>query len=405
MARTPSGAGRRSWLSLAFGRWERPVYNAETEGGAMRVVLVSKALIVGAYQRKAEEIARLDVDLTVVVPATWQDRRGRQCLERAYTHGYTLRVAPLIGNGSYHLHFYPTLGRIIAELQPDLVHMDEEPYNLATWLGIRAAQAIGATSLFFTWQNIHRRYPPPFSWIEQAVYRACPAAIVGNHEAANVLRCKGYRGEVHMIPQFGVDPEIFTPAAEVESGQERPFQIGYAGGLIDEKGIDLLLRACASLSGNWRLKLAGSGDAEARLRALATALGIADRVEFGPRLGSREMPAFYRSLDVFVLPSRSRPNWKEQFGRVLIEAMACATPVIGSTCGEIPNVIGDAGLIFTEGNEVELHAHLQRLAGDRAERCRLGKAGRQRVLARYTMAQIAAETVALYRTLSHQGGY
>ena len=55
-------------------------------------------------------------------------------------------------------------------------------------------------------------------------------------------------------------------------------------------------------------------------------------------------------MDVSVLPSLTRPNWKEQFGRTLAEAMSCETPVIGSDSGEIPHVIGDAGLIFKEGD-------------------------------------------------------
>jgi glycosyltransferase involved in cell wall biosynthesis len=372
------------------------VYNAELMR-KMRVVIVSKALIVGAYQRKAEEIARLGVDLTVVVPPSWRDRRGQQPLETLHTKGYDLRVAPLALNGNFHLHFYPSLARVLGDLCPHLLHMDEEPYNLATWLGIRAARRVGAIPLFFTWQNLNRRYPPPFRWMEKATYRACPGAIAGNQDAADVLRGKGYTGDVRLIPQFGVDPVIFAPSA-AERGQ-RPLRIGYAGGLIAEKGIDLLLRACTDLSGDWHLSLVGSGDAEDELRALAQSLGIEGRVDLGKRLSSGEMPDFYRSIDVLVLPSRSRPNWKEQFGRVLIEAMSCGTPVIGSACGEIPNVIGGAGLIFPEEDVETLRDHLQHLLDDPIERQRLGQVGRCRVLAHYTMSRIAAETVALYRSL------
>jgi glycosyltransferase involved in cell wall biosynthesis len=378
---------------------ESQVYNADSKEEDVRVVLVSKALIVGAYQRKAEEIARCGVDLTVLVPAAWHDRRGRQTVERMHTQGYELRVVPLLFNGNYHLHLYPTLKKVMRQIHPDLVHIDEEPYNLATWLGVRAARSTGAIPIFFTWQNLYRRYPPPFRWMEQTIYRTCPAGIAGNLEAANVLRRKNYSGDIRVIPQFGVDPMVFAPGDRVDREPGRPFQIGYAGGLIYEKGIDLLLQACASLRGEWRLVLAGSGEAEAWLRAQAISLGIADRVEMVCRLGSGQMPTFYRSLDVLVLPSRSLPNWKEQFGRVLIEAMACAVPVIGSTCGEIPNVIGDAGLIFSEGACGELRDHLQQLLDDSSERHRLGQAGRRRVLNCYTMAQIAAETVALYRTV------
>ena len=387
----------------------------------MRVVLISKALVVGAYQRKAEEIARLGIDLTVLTPPSWRDRRGTQEAERLHTHGYELRTIPLLFNGAYHLHFYPTLVGELRELQPEVVHVDEEPYNLATLLGVQAARSVGAEPLFFTWQNLLRRYPPPFNWFERIVYRACAVAIAGNAEAREVLVRKGYQGKIVVLPQFGVDPTIFRPQTEQEEeeraqrgGKEdalthpslltphsSQFHIGYAGGLLPEKGLDLLLRACAGLEGDWRLTLVGSGEELEALRKLASEGGIADRVTLGVRLPSAEMPEFYRSLDLLVLPSRTRPNWKEQFGRVLIEAMACGVPVLGSDSGEIPHVIGSAGVVFPEGDVEALRSQLQRLMQDRAVRKCLAAAGRQRVLANYTMTEIARQTVAAYTAVAN----
>ena len=367
----------------------------------MRVLMVSKALVVGAYQRKAEEIARLGVDLTVLVPPAWHDRRGRQEAKPVHTQGYTYRTVPIRFNGNFHLHYYPTLARELDALRPDVLHMDEEPYNLATWLALRAAAARRIPATFFTWQNLDRRYPFPFSRFEQDNYRRAPIAIAGNQDAAGVLRAKGYAGTIAVIPQFGVDPAIFTPA-DTETGSPSSFRIGYAGGLLPEKGLDDLLRACATLDGAWVLTLAGEGEAQPALAALAAELGIGDRVRFAGRAESTAMPAFYRSLDAVVLPSRTTPGWKEQFGRVLVEAMACRVPVVGSDSGEIPHVIGDAGLIFPEGDVATLARHLRALMDDPSLRQRLGQAGRQRVLARFTMARIAAETVAVYATLAGQ---
>jgi glycosyltransferase involved in cell wall biosynthesis len=363
----------------------------------MRTVLVSKALVVGAYQRKAEEIARLGVDLTVLTPPAWRDRRGTQIAERTHTAGYELRTIPLRFNGSYHLHHYPTLYRELQRLQPDVVHLDEEPYNAATWLGVRAARRAGAATTFFTWQNLQRSYPPPFRWFEQAIYAACPQAIAGNQDAAHVLRRKGYGGEITVLPQFGVDPSIFSPPDQPAASES--LRIGYAGGLLPEKGIDLLLRSCADLRGQWQLSIAGGGAEEMVLRRMAEELGIADRVQWVNRIPSDQMPTFYRGLDVLALPSRTLPNWKEQFGRVLIEAMSCGVAVIGSDSGEIPHVISAAGLIFPEEDAARLAAHLQRLLDDRSATRQLGQAGRARVLAHFTMAHIAAETVAVYRRL------
>lgn len=366
----------------------------------MRVLMVSKACVVGAYQRKLEEIGRHeDVDLTVVVPPAWREAGRPITLERQYTQGYQLVVEPMALNGRFHLHFYPGLGRRIRELRPDIIHIDEEPYNLATfqamWLGRRA----GAATLFFTWQNLCRRYPAPFSWIERYVLRHADAAMAGNQEAVQVLQAKGYGGPVKAIPQFGVDPELYAPARDQTERAERTFTIGYVGRLVQAKGVDLLLDAAVGLEGDWQLRIMGSGPQRDALQHQASRLSLDSRVLLDPARPSCRVPAYLSQLDVLVLPSRTQPNWKEQFGRVLIEAMACQVPVIGSTCGEIPNVVGEAGLIFPEGDVSALRDHLGRLMGDPHLRHRLGQAGRARVLQHFTQAQVARRTVALYREM------
>jgi glycosyltransferase involved in cell wall biosynthesis len=363
----------------------------------MRVVMVSKALVVGAYQRKAEEIARLGVDLTVLAPPEWGDRRGRTVAAPRHVEGYTLKVIPIRFGDNFHLHHYPTLGEEMARLQPDVVHMDEEPYNLATWQGLRLARRHGAAGVFFTWQNIQRTYPPPFRWFERQNYALAPIAIAGSADAGDVLRAKGYGGEIAVIPQFGVDPHLFSPGTGPRDSSA--FIIGYAGGLLPEKGIDLLLRACAGLAGDWQLRLVGDGSERSNLVALAGQLDIAERVAFLGRMDSGQMPEFLRGLDALVLPSRSTIAWKEQFGRVLVEAMACGVPVIGSDSGEIPSVVGDAGLIFPENDAGALGALLRRLQAEPDLRTELAARGRQRVLDHFTMAAIAQATVRVYTRL------
>jgi glycosyltransferase involved in cell wall biosynthesis len=112
------------------------------------------------------------------------------------------------------------------------------------------------------------------------------------------------------------------------------------------------------------------------------------------------MPGHYRTLDALALPSRARRNWKEQFGRALIEGMACGVPVIGARSGAIPEVIGEAGLLFDEDDADGLRAHLLGLMRDPALWHALAEAGRERVIKRYTQARIAAETVVVYRQMS-----
>lgn len=365
----------------------------------MRVLMLSKACVVGAYQRKLEEMARQAPDLTlrVLVPPGWRDpARGELRLERAYASGYELRVTPIRLNGSFHLHCYPRLGREMRDFRPDLVHIDEEPYNLATWQALWHARRLGARALFFSWQNIARRYPPPFSWGERWVLRHADCAIAGTQGAAEVWRAKGYRGLLAIIPQFGVDPDMFAPPAEPRAGGE--FVVGFAGRLVEEKGGMWLLQALAQLEGNWRLIIAGDGPQREALLAQAQQLGLSGRVTFETR-PSTAMPAFYQQLDALSVPSLTRPNWKEQFGRVIVEAMACGVPVVGSSSGAIPDVIGEDGLIVPEGDVEALAAALRRLMNAPDLRRELGQRGRARVLARYTQAQVAAQTIAVYRQI------
>jgi glycosyltransferase involved in cell wall biosynthesis len=361
----------------------------------MRIVMLSKALVTGAYQRKCELIAAhagADIELTVLTPPAW----GAQPLERVYTRGYTLRDIHVRFGNNFHLHHYPDFRDELETLQPDLVHLDEEPYNYATYHALRQCQSLRKRPrvLFFSWQNIRKTYPPPFVWFESAVLSGVDAGIAGSHETGQLWRDKGFKKPLHVIPQFGVDEQMFTPGRRRRGDN---LVVGFAGRLVDEKGVDTLLHALAPFD-NTRALIAGEGPAAEGLRDLAMTLGIDWRVKFLPPIPSVEMPEFYRSLDALVLPSRTAPNWKEQFGRVLTEAMACGVPVIGSASGEIPNVIGEAGLLFPENDASMLSGHIQMLNQHDEVRQQLGALGRARALERFTMAHIASRTVEAYRT-------
>ncbi|MBN1312501.1 MAG: glycosyltransferase family 4 protein [Anaerolineae bacterium] len=368
----------------------------------MRVLMISKACVIGTYQRKLEEIARHDnIDLTVIVPPAWKDARGMLPLERAYTSGYQLLAEPIRFNGSFHLHYYPTLAQRIADVRPHIVHIDEEPYNLATLHALRLARRAGAKSLFFTWQNIDRRYPLPFAWVEKWVLSRIDHAIAGTQEAAEVWEKKGYSGPMTVIPQFGVDPDIFAPDSTKEDAPagDKPFVIGYAGRLVPEKGLDLAIDAVARLPGKWLLSIAGDGPERERLNEMAGLYNIGGSVHFQGPVFSAGMPDYYRSLDALVLPARTMSNWKEQFGRMLIEGMACGVPVIGARSGAIPEVIGDAGLTFPEGDANALRDCLLSLIEHPRLRKQLIEAGRRRVLEHFTQTQIADQTVEVYRSM------
>jgi glycosyltransferase involved in cell wall biosynthesis len=358
----------------------------------VKVLVVSKALVSAAYRRKLREIARLGVDLVAVVPEEWKEGSGQR-FEREEDPSYRVIVTRLRLNGRFHLHYYPELSRILGRESPDLLHVDEEPYNAATFLATRSASRHSTPSIFFTWQNIPRSYPPPFRQMESWVYRASALALAGSYEAERVLRLKGFMGPVQVVPQFGVDPEVFVPGA-APSG---PFTVGFFNRLVPAKGPLIALKAFALLPPDARLLMVGDGPLRDQIRREIAQRGLQSRVELRSRVPSEEVPELLRSVHVSILPSLSTPSWKEQFGRVLIESMASGVPVVGSSSGEIPQVIGEAGIVVPEGDADRLGKALLSLCGDPSLRRDLAERGRRRVLEHYTQAQIAEQTVAAYR--------
>jgi len=365
----------------------------------MKVMIVSKALTAATYHRKLEWIAaEPDVALTAVVPEVWREPGvGDYPLEVRAGAGYRLHVLPLRHNGHHHTYTWRGLGAIIRAERPDVLHIDEEAFNLATFQAIAHGRRIGAKMCFYNWADVARSYPPPFRQFERYAFRHAAHALAGNHLAAQLIRDHGYRGPLTVIPQFGVDEERFTPAAEPLP--LRPFVVGFFGRLMRSKGVLDLLDALERLPADVHCRLVGQGDLNAEVAGRIAAPPLRGRVTLERLLPSGEVPAAMRSLHAYVLPSRTTPNWKEQFGRVLIEAMACQIPVIGSFSGEIPHVIGDAGLVFPEGDVGGLALAIKHLYHNEAERQRLAAAGRERALSHYTQRQIALRHVAVYRQM------
>ncbi|MGH2443298.1 MAG: glycosyltransferase family 4 protein [Chloroflexota bacterium] len=358
----------------------------------MKVVIVSKALISAVYRKKLVELARLGPEVVAVVPPMWREGGDHQ-LETSGDHEYRLIVSPLRFNGHFHLHYYPELAGILRSEEPDVLHMDEEAYNLSTYLAMRPATGLRIPMLFFSWQNIPRRYPLPFRWMEQRVFAGSAGALAGTPSAAQVLVSKGYHGHVSVAPQFGIDPEVFTPIARPSD----TFRIGFLNRLVAGKAPMLAIQALADLPRGVELEFVGDGPLRHDLEGKTASLGLQDRVRFRHRLPSQDLPELMRSLQVVILPSITTPSWKEQFGRVLVEAMASGVPVVGSDSGEIPSVIGDAGLIVPEGDPAALSAALQRLYDDQSLRAELSTRGRERAISRFSNAHIARLTLDAYQ--------
>src|SRR5215210_365862 len=247
----------------------------------MRILMLSKALVVGDYQKKAEELAALPgVELTVAVPPVWREPGvGDQVLERRFVRGYQLVVLPIWLNGRHHVHFYPAIERLLAHVRPDVFHIDEESFNFATYQAMRAGVRHGARCCFYNWATVDRRYPPPFGWFEQYAFRHAAHAIAGVQEAAEIMRRHGYSGPISVLPQFGVDPDLFAPGdgglnirTIPHPASRLPFVVGYLGRLVPQKGLLDLVEALPLLPAHTRVRLIGDGVQKQLLRARAAEL-------------------------------------------------------------------------------------------------------------------------------------
>jgi glycosyltransferase involved in cell wall biosynthesis len=360
--------------------------------------MVSKALVVGAYHAKLREMARLGVELTVVIPNTW----GTQRAELTSADGYRVKVLYCVRSGKF-THLYPNLLRLILECNADLLHLDEEPFSAVAFEVTLAARLRRTPALFFTWQNLFEPYSWYYNFFEKHTFRYVRGAIAGNEEARQILVKRGFRKPVWVIPQFGVDPAVFRKldSNELRRGLklEGKFAVGFVGRLVADKGVDSLLLALHRLPEEAVAVIVGSGPFQPQLENLCRKLGLVDRVRWIPLVTSREVPRYLNALDLLVLPSRTASDWKEQFGRVLIEAMACEVPVIGSDSGEIPRVIDRCGYTFPEGDAEAAARVLEKLRADAALRTRLGSQGRERVLSHFTQAEIARRTVDVYKQI------
>ena len=371
----------------------------------MRVVVISHTYVVGVNRSKLEALVQhRDIEFLVVVPKRWINRDIGQSLrfERLDSSNLPIVSLPIwfAGYGSLVLYSPAALLRVLREFQPELIYLEEEPWSLAALELCLISRLLGARLVFFTWENLSRSLLLPFRLIRRLVLRQTHGAVAGNQEARRLLERQGFRGSIAVIPQLGVDPSLFSPGqgAEPKGG----FVIGYVGRLVPQKGVLLLLEAAARLP-QASVLLVGSGPLKPAILSRAASLGLDGRLELREGVRHHEVPRHLRRMSVLVLPSLTTRTWKEQFGHVLIEAMACCVPVIGSDSGAIPEVIGNAGLVVKEGDVEALTSALDKLMSNPVLRQELGARGHSRVLAEYTNSTLAQRVTTFWRTLVRDG--
>ncbi|HEU5086467.1 MAG TPA: glycosyltransferase family 4 protein, partial [Roseiflexaceae bacterium] len=278
------------------------------------------------------------------------------------------------------------LARVLDEFKPDLVHVEQEPESLSL-LQLSAFKArYGYRLIFIAWENVN---PLRLGYLFRKLnFLAADAGIVGNQAALERLRRFGFKKRLDLIPQYGFGITNSEPSPR-EPGS--PLVAGFVGRLVAQKGVRTLVEAARQL-GNVRIRIAGDGP-------LADQFRTEPNVEVLGMIPRQELQSYWNSIDVLVLPSISTIKSTEQFGRVLVEAMGAGVPVIGSSSGAIPEVIGDAGLVFPEGNAGALADALRRIRDDEELRADLVRRGYERLQRHYSYDVIIGRTVDFYHQI------
>lgn len=353
----------------------------------MRMLVVSHSAVTPVNQALfARVAARTGWDVQLVVPRTWRNEYGRIEADRWHEFHGELHRLPVVFRGNIPLHVYAkSLSRVLRHVSPDVVYVHHEPYALATAQVLVGARQFRGGFGFHSCQNIAKRYPLPFARLEQAVYRRADFAFPATESVLAVLRSKGYAGNATVLP-FSVDADLFRPAP---ASGPRPLTAGFVGRLVPEKGVDLLLAALREVP-EARAVIVGDGPAAPVLRQQAAVLGVADRVDWRGYVPHEDVAAVYQEIDVLALPSRPIRGWSEQFGRVVIEALASGVPVIASDSGELPRLLGETGggWTFCAGDAKSFAAALCTAANPQERRAR-GERGRRVVTERYTLERAA----------------
>jgi glycosyltransferase involved in cell wall biosynthesis len=360
-------------------------------------------------RRLPQEWALAGHEVTVAAPAFYHaDLRPMEC-ERGLDEAFTLERIPTRFSRKVHVFRYGRELRKLMRSRPfDVVHAWEEPYIFS---GYQIARWTPRTSslIYSTFQNLPKRYPPPFSWMERhAMSRASGWTAFGHTIAANLSGRDIYADRPWAEIPLGVDLTAFRPcsASKAEVAEligwpkDGPPVIGFVGRFVPEKGIDLLLETLERLDGpgdRWRVLFVGGGPMEDRLQRWCRLRGDkAARVLTGV-LHDR-VPAVLNGIDIGVVPSRTTPGWKEQLGRILIEFMATGVPVVASDSGEIPYVVGNAGIICDESDATAWASALNGLIDDAQSRQRYSETGLAHVRQKFDWRHVAERFVRFFET-------
>jgi glycosyltransferase involved in cell wall biosynthesis len=358
-----------------------------------RVTVVSHPCVESVNQSVYVALRAHGWEPTLVVPARWRHAYRPDTFRPSRLPELEEAVLPVrvVLPGRPQRHVYVTRpGRLLQRLAPDVLFIEQEPFSLAALQWGTAASRAGLPFGVQADENLDRPFAAPARAIRSAILRRAAFVAARSPTAAELARHFGARGEV------AVAPHAVPPWRAVASRCNGVFTIGFAGRLVPEKGILDLVRAVRELEPPIRLLVVGNGPLWSELERTRLPNG---EIDLQADVGHAQMPEAYARMDVLAVPSRTTERWAEQFGRVIVEALSCGVPVVGTDSGEIPWVIGETGggVVVPEGNDAALTEALSELRADPARRRDLAVRGRE---AAERLFGVAAAAGALHRLLS-----
>jgi glycosyltransferase involved in cell wall biosynthesis len=375
----------------------------------MKLLVIGRTYATAFSQEKFAAMKAIDPDLKlcIIVPTHFGhfSKKARPA-ERHPALADDIATFRIVAGKPPSTYFFNPfhLAKKFKKFSPDVVLIDEDPHSV---LGAETCFLMGlfcpsAKRIFFTWDNLARDHRFPFGFIKRALtkygFSKTSLIVCGNSEAQRLLApAKNYTGSSVVLPQLGIEPFAArqTPIAKVS-----PI-IGFVGRLVPEKGLVLLLEALSQLKHlEWELNVIGSGPLESEIQGRwQSAFG--DRLKYRAAVPHSGVADCLRALDIFVLPSLTTPRWKEQFGLTLAQAMMAGAACVGSSSGAIPEVLGNAGVIFEEGNRKQLQDVLSALITSPARRQELAQAGWSRAMAQFSHSVVSARYLAALKHTLH----
>lgn len=344
-----------------------------------------------------------NIELTVIVPQQLKvdrvyDSSEWLCVQREENcDGYCLVPVPLRNPFNYGQGFETeSLRRFIQQIKPDIIHVLDEPTSgyLSQVVLQRFRTSRHPKVLFYGFDNLPFRLHLPSRLVWKLVWSQIAGGVAANSETLKNLRAAGFPRSRPLERIFwGIPTDIFRPmdrnVLKKEMGLDCEHIVGFVGRLVSEKGLAWLLAAMKRLPSNIHCLIIGSGPMRGKLELWSELPSLAGRVHLLDAKPVAELPRYLNCMDVLAVPSLTTIDWKEQYGRVIAEAMACGVPVVGSDSGAIPEVIDSAGLIVPEGDVTALAEALQRaiFTEVRGQLIQQGLERAQQVLSVQTMSQ------------------